>query len=208
MTHDNSVCIRPHLPAYTVKPQTVTFQLEALKSDEPLNVWYSHFSANESQVVYFKHSTITPKNGQITMQLGLDELITVTTMSGGVKGSYPTPPPAKSFPEKWSDDFESYPEFQEGKYFMDQTGVWEIYKSSKGNTMRQVVPEPPIKWCGESSQPISVIGDHTWRDMTVEFDALIETTGNVVAGARVAKGGCSNSYESGYYFKIDVNGAW
>mmetsp|Transcript_12484 Transcript_12484/g.13866 ORF Transcript_12484/g.13866 Transcript_12484/m.13866 type:complete len:421 (+) Transcript_12484:1126-2388(+) len=208
MTHDNSLCIRPHLPPYEVKPQNVTFQLEGLKSDEPLNIWYSHFSANESQVVYFKHSTVMPKNGEITMQLGLDELITVTTMSGGAKGSYGTPPPAKSFPDKWSDNFESYPEFQEGKYFMDQTGVWEIYKSSKGNTMRQVVPEPPIKWCTESSQPITLIGDDTWRDMTVEFDALIESKGNIVAGARVGYGGCSESYNNGYFFKISVTGAW
>jgi len=45
-------------------------------------------------------------NGAATLPLGLDEVYTLTTLSSGAKGQYPTPPPSKPFPLPYTDDFE------------------------------------------------------------------------------------------------------
>ena len=44
--------------------------------------------------------------GVITLNLGIDEVYTITTLKSGVKGAYPDPPPQKPFPLPYTDDFE------------------------------------------------------------------------------------------------------
>ena len=50
----------------------------------------------------------------------------MSTLTGQRKGSHPPPPAAMPFPSTWSDDFEAYTVGEEGDYFADQTGVWEV----------------------------------------------------------------------------------
>jgi len=50
---------------------------------------------------------VQPVNGTFTIELGVDEIYTLTTLSTGHKGSYPPPPPSKPFPLPYFDDFES-----------------------------------------------------------------------------------------------------
>ena len=50
---------------------------------------------------------VQPVGGEFTLQLGVDELYTLTTVSTGQKGAYPQPPPSKPFPLPYFDDFES-----------------------------------------------------------------------------------------------------
>jgi len=90
---------------------------------------------------------------------------------------------------------------------MDQTGVFEIYKTTT-QVMRQVVLQKPIQWCGESSSPISLIGDYNTGNQVITVDALIETTGSAIIGLRVHQGGCGNSYSNGYFFSISNTGSW
>lgn len=43
MTHDSSVCIRPALPPFSVKPQTVSYNITGgLKANVPLKVQHAH----------------------------------------------------------------------------------------------------------------------------------------------------------------------
>jgi len=49
---------------------------------------------------------VQPVDGSFTMDLGVDEMYTVTTVPTGRKGVYPPPPPSKPFPLPYGDDFE------------------------------------------------------------------------------------------------------
>lgn len=44
-------------------------------------------------------------NGTFSLDLDVDEVYTVTTITTGYKGSYPEPPPSAPFPKKYTDDF-------------------------------------------------------------------------------------------------------
>lgn len=47
------------------------------------------------------------KNGMGSASLGMDEVYTFTTVTTGNKGQYDAPPPSKSFPLPYSDNFDS-----------------------------------------------------------------------------------------------------
>jgi galactosylceramidase len=206
-THDHSICIRPGLPAYTVTPQNVTFILTGgLAATKPLYVWKTHLLQNEANTYFMQLPSITPQNGRFSLELDLDSVVTVSTLNGR-KGSHPPPPAATRFPDTYSDDFEKYAFDSEADYFMDQTGVFEIYKSGT-KVMRQVVLQKPIAWCGESSDPISVIGDYDTGDQSITVDTMIEINGSSIIGLRVRQGGCGNSYAAGYFFNISHTGSW
>lgn len=96
MTHDQSICIRPNLPPYSVSRQNVTFQVENLKSDGKVAVWKTQLG--KGPVAYFERQLdVQLVNGTFNLELGLDQVYTVTTLTNqGNKGSYSTPPaPAK-----------------------------------------------------------------------------------------------------------------
>lgn len=48
---------------------------------------------------------IQVSGGVITVNLGLDEVYTLTTLTTGSKKPYPAPPPSSSFPSNYKDDF-------------------------------------------------------------------------------------------------------
>jgi galactosylceramidase len=58
-------------------------------------------------------------------------------------------------------------------------GAFEIYatNSTRGNVMRQSVPELPICWSGDYA-PFSVIGSEKWSDTIVSVDVLLEVRDN------------------------------
>jgi len=211
MSHDHSYCIRPGLPPYNVSAtQNVTFQLTGgLATNVPLYVWYTHLNQDQNNTDFELVQTFTPENGQFTLELDMDSVFTVSTLTGQRKGWYPPPPPAYAFPDTYSDNFEGYAIGQEANYFMDQTGVWEIYQGSSSLVMRQQVLISPIVWCGESNRPISLFGDYSESDANLTIDALIETTGSVTVGLRAQGGGCGDNYDfGGYFFSVDQSGNW
>lgn len=73
-------------------------------------MWYTKLGHNDVESVMFKQlPDITPVNGQITLQLGLNEVYTITTTTGQKKGSYPDPPKPGPFPSHYKDTFDGYP---------------------------------------------------------------------------------------------------
>ncbi|XP_030626574.1 galactocerebrosidase [Chanos chanos] len=218
MTHNHSQCIRPSLPPFSVSPQTATFKLKgSFATLTELQLWYSRFDfQTKKDTLFEKRGPIKVQEGIFTLELGVDEVYTVTTITTGQKGYYPNPPSSAPFPKKYSDDFDiSDPPFSEAPYFADQTGVFEYFKNLTDPgphvfTLRQVVNQRPVTWAQDADQTISIIGDHDWQDLEVSCDIYIETvnTGGVFVAARVDQGGESVRKAKGVFFWVFADGTY
>ncbi|KAK3542420.1 hypothetical protein QTP86_025920 [Hemibagrus guttatus] len=227
MSHNHSQCIRPSLPPYNVSAQEATFQLKgsfvcaaSLRYCQAaitrLQLWYSKLDFDTKNDVLFKKvDPIKVSNGLFTLELGVDELYTITTVTTGQKGLYPDAPDSASFPKKYFDDFSiQNPPFSEAPYFADQTGVFEYFTnlSDPGPhnvTLRQVVNQRPVSWGYDADQTISVIGDHNWQDISVSCDIYLETeNGGVFVAARVDQSGESVRGSNGVFYWVFANGTY
>ncbi|KAL7872834.1 hypothetical protein AOLI_G00119050 [Acnodon oligacanthus] len=218
MTHDHSVCIRPPLPPYNVTAQKATFCLKgSFASISELQVWHSKFDFKVKKPVYFqKLSPIKVSNGSFTLDLDVDEVYTVTTLTTGLKGNYPEPPASSPFPKIYKSDFKvQHPNFSEAPDFADQTGVFEYFINHTDPgphvyTLRQVVTQRPITWVADADQTVSIIGDYKWQNVTVSCDVYMEEEngGGVFVAARVDKGGGSVRSARGIFFWVFADGTY
>uniref|UniRef100_A0A674F3Z6 Galactocerebrosidase n=1 Tax=Salmo trutta TaxID=8032 RepID=A0A674F3Z6_SALTR len=155
-------------------------------------------------------------DGSFTLSLDVDEVYTLTTISTGLKGTYPDPPTSGPFPKVYFDDFNvANPSFSEAPDFADQTGVFEYYINLTDPgphvfTLRQVVTQMPVTWATDADQTISIIGDYKWQNLTVTCDVFMETvkTGGVFIAARVDKGGQSVRSAKGVFFWVFADGSY
>lgn len=209
MSHDHSVCIRPGLPPYTVKPQNATFQLKgSLASIKELNVWYSKLGFKGQATTMFQdRKPVQVVNGQITLSLGLDEVYTLTTLTVGQKGSYPLPPPQKPFPLPYTEDFENYDISAEPGNLAQQSGSFEIVMSTDSHKqiLQQMVTEKPTSWCAAEklNRSINIIGNSSWNNIFIQSDVslgAVNGTSGVFVAARVDRGGCYAWQARGIYF--------
>ncbi|ELK01117.1 galactocerebrosidase [Pteropus alecto] len=219
MSHRHSVCIRPHLPYFNVSHQFATFVLKGSFSEIPeMQVWYTKLGKAPERVIFKQLDSLwlLDSGGRFTLELGEDELFTVTTLTTGSKGSYPLPPKSKPFPRVYKDDFNvDYPFFSEAPNFADQTGVFEYFMNVEDPgehrfTLRQVLNQRPITWAADAFNTISVIGDYEWSNVTIKCDVYIETLekGGVFIAGRVNKGGILIRSARGIFFWIFANGTY
>jgi galactosylceramidase len=212
MSHDHSKCIRPSLPPYTVSPQMATFQLKgSMASVTSLNRWTSSLKYGSGSVSeYFIHGdNVTVESGTFTISLPVDTVVTLSTLSGQQKGSFPDIPPSTPFPLPYSDSFDSYPKYSEAQYFADQSGVFEITAAENkgGNVMVQTVPERPVTWCDDANQPNTLIGSITWQNVTAEVSVLLEANDTAAfLAVRMDKGGCGVASATGVFLWLDSKG--
>lgn len=213
MSHDHSICIRPPLPPYSVKPQNITLLLKGSYSNiSSVYVWRSYFQFGQetSKSDFFRSfGQVKVSHGMVNLSLSVDEVITLTTLSTGQKGQYPNSADDKAFPLPYSDSFDGYSENVEPAFFAQQVGVFETKKSddpSRGMMLTQVVTFPPIYWCVFNLVfPINVIGNYSWADMSASVDTQIPkangSSGAFVA-VRVDQGGCNSWEANGIFFFI------
>ncbi|KAL5016633.1 hypothetical protein ScPMuIL_006222 [Solemya velum] len=209
MSRNHSLCIRPELPPYTVTPQNITVQLQGSMSGiTQLNVWYSKLGFGHLAATMFKKlEPIKIVDGKFTLNLAVDEIFTLSTVSTAQKGTYPTPPPNKPFPVPYKEDFESYQEHSEPNNFAQQTGSFEVIKTDPphNNVLRQMVTSFPCAWCQAelANLSINLIGNVHWADIDLEVEAKLgdeNGTSGVFVAARVANGGCNADSSPGIYF--------
>ncbi|XP_044520923.1 galactocerebrosidase [Gracilinanus agilis] len=219
MTHEHSKCIRPPLPFFQVSEQTTTFSLQGtFKELRMLHVWYSKLGkeTRNDSLLFKQLPPLKITNGTVTLQLGLDEVYTLTTITTGQKGSHPTPPESRPFPSNYEENFNiRNPPFSEAPNFADQTGVFEYYTNDQGTedhafTLRQVLTQRPITWAEDADQTISIIGDHNWRDLKITCDVYMETPmmGGIFIAGRVNKGGSFIRSAQGVFFWIFADGTY
>ncbi|XP_048249500.1 galactocerebrosidase-like isoform X1 [Haliotis rufescens] len=218
MTHDHSKCIRPRLPPYTVEPQTITLDIGgSFGSLQKLNVWYSKlgFNDTDTQSVFFKSlSPVQVTSGKVSLQVGLDEIYTLTTLNTGRKGDYGTPPPYRPFQLPYTEDFESYENHAEPLLMAQQNGAFEVVHidATVGNVMRQMVLEPPIVWCptyDKFNATMNLLGAVTWHDVYIDTEVQVSKvngTGGIYVAARINLTGCYTFSSGGiFFFLFPVN---
>ncbi|MFT7810514.1 galactocerebrosidase [Arapaima gigas] len=208
----------PPLPAFNVSAQSATFHLKGSFADiTSLQVWHSKFDFKTHNSVFFKQlKSLKLSNGSFALDLDVDEVYTLTTITTGQKGVHPTPPPSSPFPKKYKDDFNvRNPPFTEAPDFADQTGVFEYFINLTDSgphvfTLRQVVTQRPVTWAADADQTISIIGDHNWQNVTVTCDVYIETAkaGGVFIAARVDQGGEAVRKAKGVFFWVYADGTY
>ena len=100
----------------------------------------------------------------------------------------------------------------EGKFFMDQAGVFEVQKRKDGigKCLRQVINQRGIEWeVGQNPSVETIIGDTSWMDYEVHSDVNIcENTGNATISGRVIEVHRGAGYPEGYWFKINSGNSW
>jgi galactosylceramidase len=211
MSRDHSSCVRPGLPAYDTSAELATFTLSGdLASVTSLQLWYTHWAyyPNDKTVEFEQQAPVQVVNGKFTLNITVDSLYTLTTLTTGNKGSFGAPPPTPVlFPNAHTDDFENCAISSEGAYFTDQNGIWECMLSNDpthGTIMRQMVPMRPVTWGGDI-RPHSLIGHRDGKDTSMVFDAYIEEPGaSVMFGVRMQ--GTDNS--QGILFGVDTTSNW
>eukprot|EP01123_Difflugia_compressa_P014731 TRINITY_DN7955_c0_g1_i1.p1 TRINITY_DN7955_c0_g1~~TRINITY_DN7955_c0_g1_i1.p1 ORF type:complete len:662 (-),score=121.20 TRINITY_DN7955_c0_g1_i1:13-1998(-) len=145
----------------------------------PLNVWTSSFQNGGSPHYFEKATSVTPdSSGCFNLNIPLNSLWTVTTLSQGSKGSHTIPSTCEPFPLPYSTTFESCTPPAEADYFSDVSGSWECVDGSgvHGIVMRLQTDSHPISWeSAADTTPIGVFGDHYWSNTKVSVDVRLNS---------------------------------
>uniref|UniRef100_A0A452J2J4 Galactocerebrosidase n=1 Tax=Gopherus agassizii TaxID=38772 RepID=A0A452J2J4_9SAUR len=220
MTYRHSQCIRPPLLPFIVLPQKATFYLKGSFVSKFLCVYHINgFRDIRFHLLHFFSLcflSLQVHEGMFSLNLDVDEVYTLTTLTTGRKGTYPDPPQSKPFPSNYKDDFNiRNPPFSEAPHFADQTGVFEYFvnTSDPGDhifTLRQVVVQRPITWASDADQAISIIGDFKWVNVSITCDVYIEHLGNggVFIAGRVNNGGIYVRHSKGLFFWVFADGTY
>ncbi|ESO98297.1 hypothetical protein LOTGIDRAFT_159095 [Lottia gigantea] len=217
MSRVHSICIRPGLPLYDVSPQNVTFHLNGSYANiKQLNVWKTKFGFYVQNSTIFQQSSPVMVDGQgmITLSMGVDEVVTLTTLTTGQKGLYPEPPASQPFPLPYTDDFERYNISGDAYNLAQQTGAFDVVEYQGNKVLQQMVLEEGVKGCGIDAQntSLTIIGNYYWTDISIQVDFLVageNTTDSVFLGARIDHGSCRLNIAMGVYFYINPkNDTW
>ncbi|XP_005092190.1 galactocerebrosidase [Aplysia californica] len=216
MSHDHSPCIRPALPPYTVANENATIQLEgSFAGVTALYVWQSvlRFDSGASSTYFLDMGSVPVINGKVTVAIGVDQVLTLTTVPTGTHGTYDAPPPPAAFPLPFFEDFEKYPLSAEPFSLAPQQGSFDVVNvgGTYGKVMRQMVLQPPIAWCQETlyfNSSLNLLGRFNWTDVEVQVDVKVgQTNGSngVFIGVRIDNGGCQTYVAKGLFFFIFPN---
>ncbi|XP_076470958.1 galactocerebrosidase-like [Babylonia areolata] len=214
MSHDDSQCIRPPLPAYNVTTQNITLQLMGSFVDiQELQVWYTKLDpAGHGNIIFSKLTPLKVTSGQVQVTLGVNEIYTLTTMTTGQKGDHGPPPAPAPFPVDYFAFFDELNVSSEAPYISAQQGVFEVVAvNSYDKRLRQTVLETPIPWCASTASlnaTLAVLGDVQWSEIEVRAEAVmvaVNGSGGVYVAARVNGTGCDTYRATGLFFFLFPN---
>ena len=129
----------------------------------------------------------TVTDNKLKIQVDKDSIVTISSWFNGQKKGRPSVPvPSESaFPLPHSDDFDGYPVDAQAKYFADNGGSFQVASApahaafdgsgkGRGMVMKQwVVHENGVNRWGRNVNPITVIGNSSWVNVTATVDVLI-----------------------------------
>ncbi|XP_045189116.2 galactocerebrosidase-like isoform X2 [Mercenaria mercenaria] len=208
----DSKCLHEALPQFTVVNQTITFKLEgSFKSITRLHTWFSMLGNSEQKnftVTFSYNGVIEPDdNGTFTLEAGINQIYTLSTVDTADKGNYPTPPDPKPFPLPYMDNFNDVVEHQEPYFVAPMSGSFEVITSpgSSNKVLRQMPILKPVDWCETENFTLALIGNISWTDIYVETSFSIDmpnATEGVFLAQRINSGGCYTVGGQGFLFFV------
>lgn len=191
--------------------QTFTARVTGGLSTGTVHVWATNLSSGNPSSYLVHDTDLTPSaNGTFSLTLQPGYVYTLTTTSGGGKGTASSPGQgALRLP--YSDTFDGYAVGTFAKYLMDQQGAFEITACGGGRAgrcVRQMTAQAPINWARPSA-PYTLLGDVSWRNYTVSTDVLLEKAGSAqLIGRAGAQERFTPAALNAYYLSVSDTGAW
>ncbi|XP_060570586.1 galactocerebrosidase-like isoform X2 [Ruditapes philippinarum] len=208
----DSKCLHEALPQYTVVNQTIKFNLEgSFKSITKLHYWFSMLgnAAQKNVTVLFDYMgpIEADEEGMFTLEAGLNQIFTLSTVNTAAKGEYPDPPVPTDFPLPYMDNFNAVVEHQEPYFVAPMSGSFEVITvpGTNNKVLRQMAILNPVDWCETENFTLALIGNISWTNIYVETSFSIDmenaTTGVFVA-QRINSGGCYTVGGQGFLFYV------
>uniref|UniRef100_A0A915JEG5 galactosylceramidase n=1 Tax=Romanomermis culicivorax TaxID=13658 RepID=A0A915JEG5_ROMCU len=150
--------------------QQLTIVIETMAKLQKLQVWKSQLKYNgDNSSTFIPNGTIQIRNGRIFLDLDVDTIITLTTVSDGNRGDAGPVPKSSLFPLPYEETFQNYSLNQEPDNLAPQIGTWEILQDVNTSTKfaRQMVAKQPVAWCDIQPYPLAIIGDQSFTDLNL-----------------------------------------
>jgi hypothetical protein len=152
-----------------------------LPTVKPLWLW----KTNVSSWFRLEQPQCIVRDRRVTLALEPGSIYSLTTLDNATHGNFSEPVPSSSkFPLPYSDTFDDYTNDTLAKYFADQGGSFAVIDG----VMRQMAPKDPGPngWVA-NQDPISLIGDLSWTDVSVTVHARLNHVGHssVLVGSEV-----------------------
>lgn len=171
--------------------QTITFTLAGGLPGPGTSLFL--WSTNETSQFIALPNVVVDANGQFTITIPAETMLTVTTVSGGRKGTPAAPiPPSADFPLPYADDFSGYVYDAMARFFSDQFGSFAV----RNGQLAQVSPMSPgaDEW-SRSTDPFTIIGGLNWLNVTAAVTVAIPTSQTASDGADLLLVPCATSPE-------------
>jgi hypothetical protein len=176
-----------------------------------VHVWATNVNSSNSADYLVHTQDITPSGGHYSLTLQPGYVYTLTTITGGGKGTA-TSPATSAMALPYSDNFETPATSTSPKYFSDMNGAFQTVACGGGRSgtcLRQMAATTPIRWTGESyDAPYTIMGDGSWSNYTVTADAMLEQSGSVELLGRVNQQATNNNGLNAYHLRVSDTGAW
>ncbi|HKT02670.1 MAG TPA: ricin-type beta-trefoil lectin domain protein [Rugosimonospora sp.] len=190
--------------------QTFTATVAGGLSTGTVHVWSTNVNSSSTSAYLVHASDITPSGGSFSLTLQPGFVYTLTTTSGGGKGTA-TSPAQGTLALPYTDSFDGYPVGKEARLLADQQGAFEVAAcggSRSGNCVRQMSPQAPITW-DTLSDPYALLGDTTWSNYAVATDVLLERAGYAeLIGRATWQHSFGPAGLDAYYLRVSDTGAW
>ncbi|XP_071090485.1 galactocerebrosidase-like isoform X1 [Haliotis cracherodii] len=207
MSYDGSLCFHPNISKwYEVSPQNITLVFDGnLAGITYMNSFFTQLHTAGEPTIFKPLAPMKVENDRLDLYLGVDQILTLTTLGHGRKGQHPRPPPSEPFLLPYTQDFENYSINEEPYLFAQQIGSFEVHQAggSHGQVMRQMTLRMTVPFCNQTAAGITIIGNTNWTDIYGEADVYNEGTDaskGVFIAARVSKRGCKTNSSQGVFF--------
>jgi hypothetical protein len=187
-----------------------TFTVTGGLATGAVRVWSTNLNTLTPSDDLVRGADLTPSGSTYTITLQPGRVYTLTTTTGGGKGTA-TGPAQAPFALPYNDNYDSYPVGREARFLSDLQGSFETTNCAAGRAgrcVRQMAPRAPITWA-PLSDAYTLIGDTNWANYTVSTDVLLESAGFVELIGRAGTQAAFNPPGlNAYRLRISNTGAW